>query len=65
MPATAADVVQVIFTALSIEEQEEIYARPTELRVRRLAGEESTAARMIRSLHRVAEHVGRIPTVDD
>lgn len=65
MPVSAVDALEIVFNALPADEQEMAYAHLTELHARRLAGEQSTAARMVSSLRRVAEHVGRKPTVDD
>lgn len=56
---------EVLFNALPANEQEDVFSRISELRLRRLAGDESTVARMVRSLRQVAGHVGRTPTVDD
>jgi hypothetical protein len=62
---TAADLIEVIFNALPADEQDDVFTRISELRLRRLAGDESTVARMVRSLRQVAGYVGRTPTVAD
>lgn len=58
---TGADAVVVVFAALSDDEQEEAFARLSELRLRRQAGDDSSMERHIRSLRRVAEYVGHAP----
>jgi hypothetical protein len=55
----AADAVLILFNALSESEQEEVAQRINELRLRRLAGDEREPARYLRSLRRVAEHLGQ------
>jgi hypothetical protein len=66
VPETSAvDLLAVAFAALRPEEQEAAFSRLAEMRLRRLAGEESDTARMIRSLQCVADEVGRAPSVDD
>jgi hypothetical protein len=57
MATTAVDIALVLFRALDEREQDELYERLTDARLRRIAGEESVTAVMIRSLRRVAEHV--------
>jgi hypothetical protein len=64
-PTSAVDLLAVAYAALPPDEQEVAFARLSEIRLRRLAGEESDTARMIRSVMRVAEEVGRVPSVDD
>jgi hypothetical protein len=58
----ASDAVLIVFNALSESEQEEVYERISELRLRQVAGDESTPARYLRSLRRVAEHIGHTPS---
>jgi Homing endonuclease associated repeat len=53
-----ADVLLIGFKALTPEEQEEAYAKITDARVTRLAGEESELGRHLRSLRRVADVAG-------
>lgn len=62
---TGPDLLLIGFESLSEEEQEEAFERIAELRAGRLAGEESEMARFVRSLRRVAEEVGDVPSVDD
>jgi hypothetical protein len=53
-----ADVLLIAFQALTPDEQEEAYAKITDARVTRLAGEDSEMARHLRSLRRVADVLG-------
>jgi hypothetical protein len=57
VPTSAIDIIAVAFVALSPEEQEKAFARISDARLKRIAGEEGETARHIRSLLRVAEHV--------
>jgi hypothetical protein len=61
MTITGPELLIVCFNALSPEEQEEAFARISEIRLRRLAGEEGTTGRILRSLQRVADHLGDEP----
>jgi hypothetical protein len=61
---SGAELLAVAFTALAPEEQEEAFARINEIRLTRLAGEESATALFIRSLRRVADVVGDELTPD-
>jgi hypothetical protein len=62
---SAADAIVVLFNALAERKQEDAYERITELPVQRLAGTENSMARFVRSMRTVAEHVGRVPSVDE
>ena len=62
---TAADALVIVFNTLTAEEQDEVFERLHQAQVRRDAGDESFAARCIRSMQRVAEHIRHIPTVDE
>jgi hypothetical protein len=65
VPATSgADLLSVSFAALKPNEQEEAYARITDIRLTRLAGEESETAQLVRSLRRVADAAGGELTPD-
>ena len=59
------DVLLLVFSALTDDEQDEVSERIGERRTLRLADEENEMARYIRSLRRVADLVGREPSVDD
>lgn len=61
---SGSDIVTVAFAALSAEEQEEAYAKIADVRLTRLAGNESEFARHLRSLRRVADVVGGELTPD-
>jgi hypothetical protein len=58
MATTAVDLLVVAFRALSSDEQDAAIERLRELRVEQQSGLESEAARFIRSLRAVADHVG-------
>jgi hypothetical protein len=62
--STGVEIVAVGFAALDADEQEEAYARVTDIRVTRLAGEESETAQLIASLRRVADVAGEELTPD-
>jgi hypothetical protein len=55
---SATDLFLAAYTALAPEEQEEAFARISEARLARLAVDDSETGRFVRSLRRVAEHVG-------
>ena len=65
MTATAADALVMLFSALPEDAQDDAYERIGELRLRRLAGDESAMAVAIRSMRTVAEYVGHAPSVDE
>lgn len=65
MATSGPDLLVASYLTLSDAEQEEAFERVHKLRVERLAGTDSETARYICSLRRVAEDVGRAPTVDD
>src|SRR5690242_11337376 len=65
MPTTAIDVIRVAFAALTAEEQDETLACLQEVRLLRLAHEESTAGVLIRALVRAAEITTRDLTIED
>jgi len=52
---SGSDLVAVAFAALAPEEQDEAFARISDIRLTRLAGDASETARFIRSLRRVVE----------
>jgi hypothetical protein len=62
---TATDALVIVFTALAAEEQDDVFERLHQARLRRDASEESLMGRCIRSMQRVAEHVGHVPSVDE
>jgi hypothetical protein len=62
---TATDVLVIVFNAMSPDEQDEALGRLTDVRAHRDSAGESHMAYCIRSLRRVAEHVGRVPSSDD
>jgi Homing endonuclease associated repeat len=55
----------VAFTALSDDEQEDAFERISEIRLGRVAGEESATAHMLRSLIRARDLLGHAPSVRD
>lgn len=57
-PTSAVALLIVGWNALSLGQQEEAFQEISELRLQRIAGEEGETARFLRSLRRVAEHVG-------
>jgi hypothetical protein len=61
----ATDAVFILFNALSESEQEEVGERINQLRLRQLAGDENAPARYLRSLRRVAEHLGHTPSTTE
>jgi hypothetical protein len=61
---SGAELLAVAFTALAAEEQEEAFARINDIRLKRLAGEESETGVFIRSLRRVADVAGDELTPD-
>lgn len=65
MPTSGADVVVASYLLLGVEEREEAFQRIHQLRVDEEAADSSEAALYLRCLLRVAEDVGRTPTVDD
>src|SRR3954451_18783231 len=65
MTTPAPDLLLVAFNALSLEEQEAAYRLMTEARIQRIAGDDSETGRCIRSLRRIAEHVGDELTPDN
>ena len=58
----AADAVLILFGALSEAEQAEVAERIHEMRLRWLTSGETVPARCLRSLRRVAEHLGHTPS---
>jgi hypothetical protein len=64
-PASGADALVVVYEALPPEEQDAAYERIHEARLRRQGVAETELAMHVRSLRRVAEALGREPTVDD
>jgi hypothetical protein len=62
MGTTGVDVLVASFRALDEAEQEEAFERVRQLRLERLAGDDSEAAQHLRSLQRVADHLGELPT---
>jgi hypothetical protein len=57
---SSIDLVLTVFNTLSEEEQEHAFARLSEQRLQRLAGQEGETARYIASLRRAAEYVGNV-----
>lgn len=64
-PTSGADALIVLYETLAPEEQDAAYERIHEARLRRQGAAETELARHVRSLRRVAEAIGRAPTVDD
>jgi hypothetical protein len=62
---SAADALVIVFNALPADEQDDVFERIHHLRERRDAGEESETARFIRSMRRVAEELGEVPSIGD
>lgn len=62
---TAVDLIAAMFAHVSADEQDAAFERVNQIRLRRLAGEESDTARLIRSVLRVAEAIGHDPSVDE
>ncbi|MEJ7567435.1 MAG: hypothetical protein WKF41_04135 [Gaiellaceae bacterium] len=58
LPTSATALLLVVYNALSLEQQEDVFAEISELRLQRLAGAESETALFLRSLRRIADHVG-------
>lgn len=65
MPATGADALLVLYEALAPEEQDAAYERIHESRIRRQGDAETELAMHVRSLRRIAEAIGREPSIDD
>jgi hypothetical protein len=65
MATSGPDLLVAAFLALNDEEQQEAFERVHRICVGKQAGTDSEAGRYIRSLRRVAEELGRVPTVDD
>lgn len=63
MTTTATDVLVAAYRTLAADEQDEVFERLRELRVQQAAGEESEAARFVRSLQTVASYIGYPDTV--
>lgn len=59
------DALVALFNVLAVEEQEDAFERIVEMRLRRIAGDESEAVRFLRSLRRVKEVLGEFPSVGD
>ena len=57
-PTSAVALLVVAWNALSGEQQEMAFEEISELRLRRIAGEDGETARFLHSLRRVQEHVG-------
>jgi hypothetical protein len=55
---SAVELLVLAFNALNVEQQEAALQQIHEIRLQRLAGEESETARYLRSLRRISEHVG-------
>jgi hypothetical protein len=62
---SGTDALVTLFNVLTPDEQEEAFARIADVRLNRLAGDESDAARFLRSLRRVVEELGEFPSVGD
>lgn len=57
---SAIHLVLATFEQLTGEEQEEAFANLAEMRLRKIAGEDSEFGRHLRSMRRAAEHAGRV-----
>jgi len=64
MVATAVDMLLIVFSALSPDEQDDAFRRIADKRTERLAGDEADSSRYVRSLQRVAEVVGGPPSAE-
>jgi len=62
---SAVDALLLVFNALTDAEQTEVSEKLAASNESRLAAEDNEMARYIRSLRRIAEVVGRVPSVDD
>ncbi len=65
MATSGADLLVVVYQALSSEEQDAGFERLAQLRLDNEAGTQSEGARYLRSLRRVTEVVGHFPTADE
>lgn len=65
MSATATDALLVLYNALTREEQDVAYERVTAQRLSDDAATEDDMARYLRSLRRVADHLGHVPTTTE
>lgn len=65
MATSGSDVLLAAYRALTEAEQDDVFVRIQQLQVERLAGEESDAARFLRSMLRVTEELGHVPSVDE
>jgi len=63
--ATGADALLVLYEALAPEEQDAAYERIHESRLHRQGETETELAMHVRSLRRIAEAIGREPSIDD
>jgi Homing endonuclease associated repeat len=64
-PTTGAQLVAMAFSTLAAEEQEDAFERINDIRLGRLAGDESATAQLLLDLIRVRELMGHVPTVDE
>lgn len=62
---SGADLLVVAFRSLAPGEQDEVFERLRHVMTVRDAADESVMGRCLRSLLRVAEHIGGVPSVDD
>lgn len=65
LPASAVDALVIVFASLPPEEQDDAYQRLRHALTMRDAADESVMGRCIRSLLRVTEVLGHVPSVDD
>jgi hypothetical protein len=63
--ASAADALVIVFAALAPDEQDDAFQRLRQVLTARDAAEESVMGRCIRSLLRVTEVIGHVPSVGD
>jgi hypothetical protein len=64
-PTSAIDALVFLYRALPLDDQEEAFARLSDLRVEQLVSGESETALMLRSLRAVTDLVGHSPAPDD
>jgi hypothetical protein len=64
-PTPAPELLLIAFKALNISEQEQAHQLISEVRLQRLAGEDSEIGRLLASLRRAAEVLGEAPGIED
>jgi hypothetical protein len=65
MPTPATDAVLILFTALDETEQQEIADRIATALAMRAVSQESASAPFVRSMARIVEFIGHLPSVDE